>query len=356
MIEVLDVNEPPIQIVVTDENASQSFNESNPRIEENSKTGSIVGTINGFDGDYSNTLSFSLDDDSNGTFTISSSVRCQNVTQQNVKVICKTTIHLAKQINYEDQSEHNIIARVTDQSGLHRVQKFKVMIVDVNDEPTNILINGKHLLVLNEGEYKSQIIGHFSTIDEDKSQLFTYKFIEAEMSKYFEVQGDQLLTLDGVIFDFESKNLFTMTVGSTDKSMNPKSIDKVITIQINDINERPTSINLDNLSFQENCNKGTIVGNLSVTDPDNAFYQKQNHSCSISKSSLSVLDIVNNQLIVNVHTVDYEQVKPLFLFILSDILMLQNIQFLIEFDYLCETKTSFLLRQVTPLHLKNLIE
>lgn len=320
MIEVLDVNEPPIQIVITDESASQSFNESNPRIEENSKIGSMVGTIKGFDGDYSNTLSFSLDDDSNGTFILSPTVKCQNITQQNAKMVCRAIIHLAKQINYEIQNEHNIILRVTDQSGLHRVQKFKVMVIDVNDEPTDILINGKHLLVLNEGKYKSQIIGHFSTIDEDRSQQFTYQFLEAEMTKYFEVQGNQLMTLNGATFDFESKKLLTMTVGSTDKSNNPKSFDQMITIRINDVNEQPTSITLDNLSFQENCNKGTIVGNLTVTDPDNASQKKQNHSCSITKSSLPVLDIVNDQLVVNVNTVDYEQVNYLNIDLLIDIM------------------------------------
>ena len=308
MIEILDVNEPPILTVISDENASQSFNESNPHIEENSKIGSIVGTINGFDGDYINTLSFNLDDDSNGTFTINPSVQCRNITQH-FKVVCKSTIHLAKQINFEIQSEHDIIIRVTDQSGLHRVQKFKVMIIDVNDEPTNILINGKHVMVLNEGQYKSQTIGHFSTIDEDNSQLFTYQSVGAEMSKYFEIQDDRLMTKDGAVFDFESKKSINITVRSTDKSMNPKSIDQVITVRINDVNERPTSINLDNYSFKENCNKGTIVGNLTVVDPDNASHQKQNHSCSITKSSLSVLDIVNGQLVVNVNTVDYEQVN-----------------------------------------------
>ena len=309
VIEVLDVNEPPIQIILTDEDASQSFNQSNPHIAENSKMGSTVATINGFDGDFSNTLSFTLDDDSNGTFTIHHSVKCQNVSRQNVKVVCKASILLAKPINYEVQGEHDIIVRVADQAGLHRVQKFTVTIIDVNDQPTDILINGNYLVNINEGIYKAQIIGQLSTIDEDNGQLFTYQIVEAELRKYFDIQNDRLLTLEGATFDFETKNSFNLTVRSTDQSKNPFSITQIFTVQINDINEKQTAINLDKYSFQENCRKGTVVGNLTVIDPDNAVEQRQSHSCSISKSSLTALKIKNNQLVVNVNTVDYEQVS-----------------------------------------------
>ena len=99
----------------------------------------------------------------------------------------------------------------------------------------------------------------------------------------------------------------------TDNGHPAERLIKNITIFVSDINERPTSINLDNSSFQENCNKGMIVGNLTVADPDNVVsssirsrHQKQNHSCSIRNSSVFV--IIDNQLVVHVDTIDYEQV------------------------------------------------
>ena len=310
VIEVLNVNEPPIQIILTDEDASQSFNQSNPHIAENNKVGSTVATINGFDGDYRDILFFTLIDDSHGTFTIQSSVKCQDINQHNIKVVCKVSILLAKPVNYEVQGEHDITVRVSDQAGLYIMQKFTVTIIDVNDQPTDILINGNYLVNINEGIYTSQIIGQLSTIDEDSGQLFTYQIVEADLRKYFEISSDQLITKPSFTFDFETKSSFNITVRSTDQSKNPQSIIRTFTVQINDINEKPTAIKLDKSSFQENSRKGTVVGNFTVIDPDNAAEQKQSHSCSISKSSLTdLLIIVNNQLVVNVNNFNYEQVS-----------------------------------------------
>ena len=288
----------------------RQFTPDYPLVDENTKVGSKLGTVNGFDGDYSSTLSFLLDDDSNGTFSLQTSARCRNVSfPQNVKISCTASLVLAKDVNFEVKHQHEIVVRVTDQAGLHRIQRFTVTIIDMNDQSSDILLNGKHTVTLNEGKYKSQRIGQLTTLDEDRLQPFTYQIVDSEMMKYFEIRNNRLLIKDDVVFDYENKNTYNMSVRSTDKSVNPLSITRVFNIRIEDVNERPSSISLDNLSFKENCNQGTVVANITVTDPDNSPQQRQNHTCTISRSSLAALEIVgNDQLVVSVGTIDYEQV------------------------------------------------
>ena len=115
VIEILDVNEPPISITLTDKDASQTFNQSNPHVAENVAMGTNVATINAFDEDLNNKmLNITLDDDSNGVFSVDQQIGCVNSTYLNKMMKwCTTSLRVAKKINYEVSSYHEVIVRVT---------------------------------------------------------------------------------------------------------------------------------------------------------------------------------------------------------------------------------------------------
>ena len=69
-IEVLNVNEPPIKINITDEKGQLSFSDDQPRVEENSAKGTVVGTAIAYDRDEKESLSFRLDDSAKGRFAL----------------------------------------------------------------------------------------------------------------------------------------------------------------------------------------------------------------------------------------------------------------------------------------------
>ena len=82
-IEVLDVNEPPMQVNVTDDNGQLKFSDNDPRVEERSPVGTTVGTLKAFDLDKNEKLAFRLDDSSGGMFSLGP-VSCKAVA--NVRV------------------------------------------------------------------------------------------------------------------------------------------------------------------------------------------------------------------------------------------------------------------------------
>jgi len=310
-IAVLDVNEPPIDITITDEDALKSFNISNPHADENIPLGTTIGTVNSYDEDYSASLSFSLDDDSNGTFSLhTTNSSCRNATNSKFKVHCKAVLIVAKPIDYESQSIHTIIVRVTDQGGLYRVQKFQIYIVDTNDAPTDILLNNKNYVKINEGAKKAQVIGQLQTIDEDIGQIFNYQILDRTLRKYFEITNDKLCVVDGVQFDYESQSVYNLTIRSSDTTGTMKSVTKDFQVLIEDVNEAPTGIILSSSAVTENSPPGTMIADITVSDPDNAVVMRQTHNCSLVRSSPTALGIsIGNKLIVTEHNLDHEQVS-----------------------------------------------
>ena len=57
-----------------------------------------------------------------------------------------------------------------------------------------------------------------------------------------------------------------------------------------DINEPPTDINLSNYTVAENANVGTVIGNLSIEEPDRG----QTHVCILLDDPLNTFEILGN--------------------------------------------------------------
>lgn len=318
-IELLDVNEAPIEIKITDEGSSIGFNTSNPHVGENTKFGTTVGTLYSYDGDASASLTFSLDDDSNGTFALKNGgANCQKSSLGKFKVACKQELMVNKLIDYETMDRHHIIVKVTDQGGLYTIQPFTIQVLDYNDAPTDILLDSKHSVRIPEGLKQAQPIGQIHTVDEDSGQQFNYEIVGNSMKKLFEVHQEVLYILDNVELDYETKNMFNLTIKSIDQSgaKSSKSITKTFTIYIDDVNEAPNQIILSSNSFNENSALGAVVANITVIDPDNVGSSRQSHKCSISQSSFSSLEISNHQLIVKEEGIDFEQTQNISITIL----------------------------------------
>ena len=172
-------------------------------------------------------------------------------------------------------------------------------------------MNGKTTISLNEGlQPAGHIIGQLQTIDEDVGQSFTYQ-ITSDPSSIFQITNNKLQIANNkpANFDFESQNVYKVTVQSTDTSNSPKSISQTFEIRILDINEAPTNIQLSVTTVKENSPKDTVIANITVTDPDNVKTARQTHVCSLSQTTSPAVMTRNNQLVVKENTIDYEQVS-----------------------------------------------
>ncbi|WP_196803241.1 cadherin repeat domain-containing protein, partial [Dolichospermum circinale] len=80
----------------------------------------------------------------------------------------------------------------------------------------------------------------------------------------FTITNNQLKT--NSVFNFEAKNSYSIRVKTTDQG--GLSYEKQLTIGVSNVNETPTNLTLSNNTVAENKTVGTVIGNLTTTDPD----------------------------------------------------------------------------------------
>jgi predicted extracellular nuclease len=128
--------------------------------------------------------------------------------------------------------------------------------------PTDITLD---VSALDENAGVNAVIGNLSATDHDVDETFTFTLLEdMDDNSFFNINGTQLRANDS--FNFEAGATYTVTVRVTDSA--ELTYDKQLTITINDVNETPTDIALDNQTLAENAGINAVIGNLSSTDPD----------------------------------------------------------------------------------------
>ena len=231
IIVVENINEAPINISLTSESGQQSFPDNIPKVNENSKRGTTVGSFHALDHDEVQSLNFSLNDDASGKFTVGASVFCDNNTYiPGVKTKCTTLLKVSGDLDYETSSREDILVCVTDDSGLLRVQPFKVTILDVNDRPTNITLAGGNTAFIEEN-LNYGFVGELATIDEDINQTHSYSLINNGWWKFI-LRQNKIFSSFYANLDYETKSEYTLAVRSRDNGTPTLSIDKTFTIQV----------------------------------------------------------------------------------------------------------------------------
>ena len=90
-----------------------------------------------------------------------------------------------------------------------------------------------------------QMIGKFTTDDQDTSHSHTYRLID-DAGNRFVLKTDVLYTTSNANLNFESQSEFNVTVRSTDDGVPPLFREETFLITVLDVNEKPTSISLSN--------------------------------------------------------------------------------------------------------------
>ncbi|WP_137668809.1 Calx-beta domain-containing protein, partial [Sphaerospermopsis reniformis] len=139
----------------------------------------------------------------------------------------------------------------------------------INDDAGNKAPTGLGLTptTVNENVPDNSVIGQFSTVDINPGDTHSYQLITGEEdldNSGFDIVGNELHIKQSP--NFEQKAIYQIRVRTTDQ--NGLFLDKAFTINITDINEAPTVINLSNNSLAENIAANSLVGNISGQDPD----------------------------------------------------------------------------------------
>jgi hypothetical protein len=294
-IQVLDVNERPVKVtVVSCAIGCETYSNGYPRVKEDSV---IVGIVQAYDPDHTESMTFNLTDDADGLFRISPSISCVASKLQGTKTVCNTTLHVAGELDFETARLHDIAVKVSDRKGRFIEDKFTVTVLDVNEAPTHIRL-GNGVARVKENKKSGTIVGILTATDADSGQSHTFSI--SDPSSSFLVSGNVVKVAPSANLDYEVTSRYSVWITATDNGKpRPLSLTSPIVIEVEDVNEPPSSVSPRKLTVNENSNADTLLGKLAVTDPDNERNTVQSFSFKMVDSANGRFKIENGIVKVN---------------------------------------------------------
>jgi Lectin C-type domain/RTX calcium-binding nonapeptide repeat (4 copies) len=142
------------------------------------------------------------------------------------------------------------------------------------------------------------LIGTLSSIDPDAGSRFTYSLVAGDGdvdNASFVLSGNQLLIKTTA--NYEAKASYSLRIRSRDQD--GLFVDKAFSLTVNDINEKPTDLLASATSFAENMPLGSVVANLSTSDPDGGESFTYALVAGSGDADNTAFSITGNQLILN---------------------------------------------------------
>ena len=225
---------------------------SNDSINENTATGTTIGTFSAVTLDVSDTHTFTLvsgsGDTDNASFTLTSGGLLKNATIP----------------NYEVKNSYSIRVRTSDAAGQIFTKIFTINVNNVNETPYALSLSNTSQA---ENTTTNTTIGTFSTSDVDSGDTFTYSLVTGTGdtdNASFNISGANLRNTS--VFNYEVKNSYSIRVRTTDAG--GLYYEGTFTINVTNVNEAPTDISLSAASISENVPTGTTIGTFSATDQE----------------------------------------------------------------------------------------
>jgi hypothetical protein len=267
-IGVTNINETPTELTLP-----------NTSIAENQAVGTTVGTFTSTDPDTGNTFAYSL-------------VTGIGSTDNALFAIAGNQLQTNAIFDYETKNSYSIRVKTTDQGGLTFEKQLTIGVTDINETPTDLTLSNTSIA---ENQAVGTTVGTFTSTDPDTGNTFTYSLVTGTGSTdnaLFAIAGDQLQS--NGIFDFETKNSYSIRVKTTDQD--GLTFEKQLTIGVTNINETPTDLTLSNTSIAENQAVGTTVGTFTSTDPDTGNSFTYSLVTGTGDTDNALLTVVGNQL------------------------------------------------------------
>ena len=221
-------------------------------IEENTAPNSVIGQFSTTNPDNGDTFTYEL-------------VAGEGDTDNQAFTIDGNQLKIKGSPDFETKSNYNIRVKTTDEEGESLEQQLTINVNDINEAPTALTLNNT---TINENESANSIVGRFSTTDPDNGDSFTYALVAGDgdtNNQAFTIEGEQLRIKSSP--DFETKSNYNIRVKTTDGE--GESLEKQLTINVNDINEAPTALNLSNTAINENVAPNSVIGQFATTDSEN---------------------------------------------------------------------------------------
>ncbi len=230
-------------------------------VAENATNGTTVGiTASASDADATNNLiTYSLDDDAGGRFTINSSTGVVTVANGSL-------------LNYEAATNHTIIVRATSQDASFSTQSYIINLTDVNEGSVGPIsdANASANTVLENSAIGTTVGITAQASDPDGTDSVTYSLDDNAGGRFTINSTTGVVTVAGSL-DRETAATYNITVRAT--STDSSSTTQVYTISLGDVDEfdvgSVSDTNATTNAVNENAAIGTTVGiTASASDAD----------------------------------------------------------------------------------------
>lgn len=266
--------------------------------------GTVLGNFARVDADNDG-FTFSLTNNAGGRFAISAAG--------------VLTVANASLLDYEANTSHQIVVRVTDSGGLTRDKTFTVAVTNVDEAPATPTVSSQPVAIAAENAaLGGVVIASLSSSGGNGSYSYV---LEGDSRGWFTLVGNQLKFRDGLVLDFEALKAAGLTLSDADGdgrqevvySVSVKAVSggltsagaRTITVRLEDVNDAPHGITVDRtLSIAENTANGSEVGKFSGQDQDVTdsltFTLVNNAGGRFAITAAGVLSVANGGLL------DYE--------------------------------------------------
>jgi len=233
---------------------------TNGSVDENTPSGTYVGSFSVSDPDNDQTI-VELLDNADGRFRL---------------IDNRLVVGDASKLDYETATSHDILVRVTDSRGAVVLKAFTVSVNDVNEDPnppsdnhdpTMLMLDGVQVM---ENASSGTLIGHLHGADPDGDRL-TFKLLDNAEGR-FRIEGDRLVVADSSKLDYEAAQNHAVRVEVSDGRGGVK--EATFTIFVRDVpdtppqNHPPVIETLEGGGVAENAASGTLVGIIRAYDVD----------------------------------------------------------------------------------------
>ena len=276
-ITVNDINEAPTDLSYDNTTDTTTIDEGKP-------IGTVVGNLISQDQDAQ---------DAGSTFTYILVAGDGDTDNSSFSIVGNELIANTV-FDYETKNSYSIRVQTTDQGGLSFEKQLNINVNNVNG-PTDLSLSTSTVA---ENKAVGTVIGDFSSTDPDTGKTYTYSLVSgtgATDNRLFTITGNQLKTK--AVFDFETKDSYSIIVKTKDQD--GLFYEKPLTIGVTNVNETPTNLTLSNSTVAENKAVGTVVGNLTSTDPDTGNTFTYSLVSGTGATDNSLFTIVDNQLQTN---------------------------------------------------------
>ena len=243
IVNLIDQNEAP-------EIADQTFS-----IDENSPTGTVVGSVVANDPDSGQLLTYSiLSGNTDGAFQI-------NTATGEITVLSSTPL------DFDDNPIFSLSVQVADDATPALID---VAIITINLNQVNVApIIDQNTFSLNENSPVGSAVGTVTFTDLNANQNHSFQITFGNSAGGFSINSTtgQITVNNSGVLDFETTPSFSLTVEVSDDGTPSLSDSEVIIVNLIDQNEAP-EISDQNFGVNENSPVGTLVGTVVAINPD----------------------------------------------------------------------------------------